>query len=322
MPVSALEALAGYWSRVLGAVRSAGRVSYPLPGLSSSLRSHPDIVSDVSVRISSVTGSGPGDREDVNQGCLGDHPRSGTRLLHSSFSYGKGDGRLASRDRPLSPEQVYSTNSVQGGDRSLRAALRPEGGFTGFHRPEDAYFQIPVHQSSRKLLRFLLGGMVYQLKVSVLQTIGCPSGLHQGVCNGLCVGSLQRDSSSQVPGRLAGPRLFVGGGQKEHPGSAHALSLPRDSDKREVRSCPLADCKLLQYDHRYGAAMIFPALARVEKFGSAGEVGSSQSSSNALPAVAFEDALVSRVGYCLAPGAPVSGGEGGSVLVDGAVPFS
>ena len=56
--------------------------------------------------------------------------------------------------------------------------------------------------------------------------------------------------------------------------------------------------------------------------GVAGEVGSLQSSLNALPAVAFEDALVSRVGSSLAPGASVPGGERGSVLVDGAGPSS
>ena len=102
--------------------------------LPSSPRLHPDIVSDISVRISSVTGSGPGDREDVGQGCLGDCPRSGSRLLQSSFPGGKGDGRLASCDRPLSPERVCSANFVQDGDRSLRATLCPGGGFPGFHR--------------------------------------------------------------------------------------------------------------------------------------------------------------------------------------------
>ena len=56
--------------------------------------------------------------------------------------------------------------------------------------------------------------------------------------------------------------------------------------------------------------------------GFTGEVGSSQSSSNALSAVAFEDALVSRVGSSLAPGTSVPGGERGSVLVDGAGPSS
>ena len=52
--------------------------------------------------------------------------------------------------------------------------------------------------------------------------------------------------------------------------------------------------------------------------GFAGEASSAQSSSNAFSALAFEDALVSRVGSSLAPGAIVLGGAGGSVLVDGA----
>ena len=56
--------------------------------------------------------------------------------------------------------------------------------------------------------------------------------------------------------------------------------------------------------------------------GITGEVGSSQSSSNALPAVAFENALVPRVGSSLAPRTSVPGGVGGSVLVDGAGPSS
>ena len=56
--------------------------------------------------------------------------------------------------------------------------------------------------------------------------------------------------------------------------------------------------------------------------GFAGEVGSSQSTSNALSTVAFEDALVSRVGSSLAPGTTVPGGERGFVLVDGERPSS
>ena len=103
MSISALEALAVNWSKFLGAIRLAGRLSHPLPGLSSSPLSHPDIVSDAPGRIS-VTGLAPAGRVDVVQGCLGDCPRSGSRLLQSSFPGGKGDGGLAARDRPLSPE--------------------------------------------------------------------------------------------------------------------------------------------------------------------------------------------------------------------------
>ena len=52
------------------------------------------------------------------------------------------------------------------------------------------------------------------------------------------------------------------------------------------------------------------------------EVGSSQSPSNALSAVAFEDALVPRVRFSLPPGTSVPGGAGGFVLVDGEGPPS
>ena len=56
--------------------------------------------------------------------------------------------------------------------------------------------------------------------------------------------------------------------------------------------------------------------------GFAGETSSSQSTSNALFAVAFEGALVSRVGSSLPPGAFVPGSERGFVLLDGEGPSS
>ena len=77
MSVSALEALADNWSRILGGVCPEGRIPHPLQGFHSSPRSHPDIVSDLSDRIS-VTGLAPGGREDVVQGCRGNRPRSGS----------------------------------------------------------------------------------------------------------------------------------------------------------------------------------------------------------------------------------------------------
>ena len=177
----------------------------------------------------------------------------------------------------------------------------------------------------------------------MLRAVNCPSGLHQGVCSCVCVGALPRDSSSQVPGRLACRRLFEYGGQKERPGSAFGLSLPRDRDKQgEVRSRPLADCKLPRYDHRYRGRQDFsvscagreisvgggdvlcyvrsPRSVLAVDFGTpgfAGETSSSQSPSNALYAVAFEDTQVSRVGSSLPPSAFVPGGERGFVLVNG-----
>ena len=164
LPVSALEALAGYWCRLLGAVHPEGRIPNPLQGLSFSPRSHPDIVSDISGRISSGTGFAPGSREDAVQGCLGDHPQSGSQLLQSSFPDGKGDRGLASRDR-LSHlnEFVLQTPFKMETVASVLLSVR-EGDFLASIDLKDAYFQIPVHQSSRTLLRFLSGGTVYQFK--------------------------------------------------------------------------------------------------------------------------------------------------------------
>ena len=49
------------------------------------------------------------------------------------FLVEKVTGGLASRDRHLSPERVCSANSIQDGDRSLRASVRQRGGFPSFH---------------------------------------------------------------------------------------------------------------------------------------------------------------------------------------------
>ena len=62
-----------------------------------------------------------------------------------------------------------------------------------------------------------VGGDSLSVQGPVLWAVNCSSGLHQGVCSCVCNGALPRDSSSQVPGQLAGPRLFGDGGQKERP---------------------------------------------------------------------------------------------------------
>ena len=46
---------------------------------------------------------------------------------------------------------------------SVLASIR-EGDFLASIDLKDAYFQIPIHRSSRKWLRFLSGGVVYQFK--------------------------------------------------------------------------------------------------------------------------------------------------------------
>ena len=57
-----------------------------------------------------------------------------------------------------------------------------EGDFLASIDLKDVYFQIPVHQSLRKLLRFLSwGGNSLSVQSPVLRAVDCPSGLFAAV---------------------------------------------------------------------------------------------------------------------------------------------
>ena len=211
-----------------------------------------------------------------------------------------------------------------------------EGDFLASLDLKDAYFQIPIHGSSRKLLRFMSEGTVYQFKALCF-------GLYQGLRGGVSLGTLPRDQTALLSGRLVGSLLLGEEGQTVDQGAPLALSHPRDCDKREeVGSRALAVCEVPQYDHRYRCRQGFPVSSQSREIpcgsgeilfhaispgpalagdsgspGFAGAVGSSRSSSDALLAVASEDVVVPRVRPSLASGGFARGSETGSVLVDG-----
>ena len=132
LPGSALEAVAGNRSGVLGGDRSLGRLLCPLPGFSSSPISHPGIVSDVPGRLSSVSSLAARDRGDACQRSLRNRPRSGSWLSQSSFPGGEGFWRLETRDRSLSLERVHPADSVQYGNSRFCTVICQRGGFSSF----------------------------------------------------------------------------------------------------------------------------------------------------------------------------------------------
>ena len=93
-----------------------------------------------------------------------------------------------------------SANAVQNGDRSLSATLRPRGGFPSFHRLERCVFPNTRSSVVKEAIEAPVERGSLPIQSPVLWAVDCPSGLHQGVCSSLCVGSLPRDSSSHVPG--------------------------------------------------------------------------------------------------------------------------
>ena len=220
-----------------------------------------------------------------------------------------------------------------------------EGDFLASLDLKDAYFQIPIHGSSRKLLRFMSEGTVCQFRALCFGLSTGPQ-VFTRVFAAVSAWAHSRDQTSPLPGRLVGSLLFGEEGQAGRPVAPLALSHPRDCDKREeVRSRALAGCEVPRYDHRYrfwqgfsvsGASREIPigsgeilcygispgsALAGDPRSpGFARAPGSSRSSSDALIAVAAEDALVPRVRPSLTSGGFAGGSETGSVLVDGEGP--
>ena len=146
----------------------------------------------------------------------------------------------------------------------------------------------------------------------MLRSVDCSPGLYQGLRGGVSLGTLPRDQTTPLSGRLVGSLLLGEEGQAVDQGAPLDLSHPRDCDKREeVGSRALAVCEVPRYDHRYQCRQGFPVSSQSREIpcgsgeiffhaispspalagdsgspGFAGTVGSSQSSSDAFLAVA------------------------------------
>ena len=161
----------GAESWVLSVLRDGYRIPFRVsPPLARTPISFP---TDMSGRISSVTGLVPGGREDVVHRFIGNRPRFGSRLLQLSFPDRRDSGGLASCDRPLSPERVCSANSML---LSLRV-----GDFLASVDLSDAYFLHTRSSGIEEALVVLVRWGSLPAQGPVLWTVDCPSGLHQCV---------------------------------------------------------------------------------------------------------------------------------------------
>ena len=221
--------------------------------------------------------------------------------------------------------------------------LSVRGGFSSFLGSEGRVLSDPDPRIIEEAVEVHVGGDSLPVQSPVLRSVNCSPGLYQGLRGGVGLGTLSRDQTAPLTGRLVGSLLLGEEGQGIDQGAPLALSHPRDCDKREeVGSRALAVCEVPRYDHRYRCRKGLPvsSQSREVPFGSgeilfhaispssalagdsrspgiAGAVGSSRSSSDALLAVASEDALVPRVRPSLASGGFAGGSETGPVLVDG-----
>ena len=191
-------------------------------------------------------------RGDACQRSLKNRPRSGSRLLQSSFPGGEGLLRLETRDRSLSPGRVRPADSIQDGNSRFCTAICQRGGFSSFPESERCLLSDPDPSIFEEAIEVHVGGDGLPVPSPVFRTVDRSPGLHQGLRSCVSVGTLSRDQTSPLSGRLVGSLLLGVGSQAGRPVAPLALSHPRDCDKREeVGSRALTDCEVSRHDHRY-----------------------------------------------------------------------
>ena len=206
--------------------------------------SHPGIVSDVPGRLSSGSSLAARGQGDDCQRSLRNRLRSGSRLLQPPLPGGEGVWQQETRDLSLSPERLRPADVVQDGNSRFCTVICQRGGFSSFLGSERRVLSdpIPIHRSSRKLLRFTSEGTVYQFRALCFGQSTAPQ-VFTRVFAVVSAWAHSRDQTSPLSGRLVGSLLLGAGSQTGRPVAALALSHPRDCDKREeVRSRALADC--------------------------------------------------------------------------------
>ena len=342
MPGTALEAVAGNWSGDLGGDRSSGRLPCPVQGLLSSPISHTGIVSDVP----------------------GSSPRAQALRQEVEAMLAKGALEIARDPGPSFYSRLFLVEKASGGWRpvinlshlndfvqltpfkmeTVASALLSvrEGDFLASLGLKDAYFQILIHGSSRKLLRFMSEGTVYQFRALCFGLSTAPQvftkvfvavsawahshgiRLLRYLDDWLVLSSSEEKAKQAVQSLLSlcHTLVFVMNEKKSDlvpSQTAKFLGMTSDTGAGKVflsgasREIPSGSGEILCYGISPSSALA----GDPRSAGFARAAGSSQSSSDALLAVASEDALVPRVRPSLASGGFARGSETRSVLVDG-----
>ena len=209
------------------------RDGYRVPFLDSPppLSRTPVSFSDVPGRFSSGSSLAASGRGDACQRSLRNRPRSGSRLLQSSFPGGEGLWRLETRDRSLSPERVRPADSIQDGNSRFCTVICQRGGFSSFPGSERRVLSDPDPSIFEEAIEVHVGGDSLPVPSLVFRTVDCSPGLHQGLHGRVSVGTLSRDQTSPLSGRLVGSLLLGAGSQVGRPVAPLALSHPWDCDK-------------------------------------------------------------------------------------------
>ena len=165
-----------------------------------------------------------------------------------------------------------SADVVQDGNSRFGAVICQRGGFSASLDLKDAYFQIPIHGSSRKLLRFMSEGTVYQFKALCFGLSTAP----QVFTRVFAAVSAWAHSRGIRLLRYLDDWLVLSSSEKKAKQSirellslCHTLGIVINEKKSDLMTSQAA--KYLGMTIDTGAGKVFPSLARVEKFLSVAE---------------------------------------------------
>ena len=258
--------MAGNWSRDLGGDRSSGRLPCPVQGLSSSPSSHTGIVSDVPGRLSLGSSLAARGRGDACQRTLRNRPRSGSRLSRLFLVEKATGGWRPVIDLSHLNDFVQLTPVKMETVASVLLSVR-EGDFLASLDLKDAYFQIPIHGSSRKLLRFMSEGTVYQFKALCFGLSTAPQVFTRVFA---AVSAWAHARGIRLLRYLDDWLVLSSSEKKAKESIRELLSLCRTLgiviNEKKSDLVPSQSAKYLGMTIDTGAGKVFPSLARVEKF--------------------------------------------------------
>ena len=264
---TAVEAVAGNRSRVLGGDRSPGRLPCSLQGLFSPPLSHPGIVSDVPGRLSSGSSLAARDRGMLAKGALEIARDPGPGFYSRLFLVEKASGGW----RPVIDlshlnDFVQLTSFKMETVASVLLSVRV-GDFLASLDLKDVYFQIPIHRSSRKLLRFTSEGTVYQFRALCFGLSTAP----QVFTRVFAVVSTWAHTHGIRLLRYLDDWLVLSSSEREAKQAVQSLlSLCRTLgiviNEKKSDLVPSQTAKYLGMTIDTEAGKVYPSLARVEKF--------------------------------------------------------